>query len=106
MIDQSKQVFLEVCTSGAHSLLAPIFSITPVVLFYAPDVHVFFSTHFLALLFLECTFNPPLFVKDILNHGYAIPFKSLPPQAHMKNDRSSLNHSEFVVDANTKLSDR
>ncbi len=48
-------------------------------------------------------FDPPVFVKDILNHGYVIPFKSLPPRAYLKNNRSSLNHPEFVCEAIEKL---
>lgn len=48
-------------------------------------------------------FNPPTFVKGILNHGYVIPFKSLPPKAYLKNNKSSLNHPDFVVKAIKKL---
>lgn len=51
------------------------------------------------------TVNPPLFVSGILNHGYVIPFKSVPPPIILRNNRSSLNHSEFVVGAIKKLLD-
>ena len=49
------------------------------------------------------TFNLSLFVKDILNHGYIIPFKNFPPRAHLNNNRSSLNHPDFVAEAINKL---
>ena len=48
-------------------------------------------------------FNPPVFVSDILNKGYVIPFKVLPPPCHLKNNRSSLNHPDFVIEAISKL---
>jgi hypothetical protein len=47
--------------------------------------------------------DPPLFVREILNQGYVIPFKSIPPTAFLKNNRSSLSHSDFVVEAINKL---
>ncbi len=49
--------------------------------------------------------NPPLFVIDILNKGYVIPFRSIPPSACLKNNRSSLNHPDFVIEAINKLLD-
>ena len=35
-------------------------------------------------------------VLHVIEHGYSIPFYSTPPEVHLKNNRSSLAHSEFV----------
>lgn len=39
------------------------------------------------------------FILDIINEGYKLPFDIFPPQFYAKNNRSSLNHSEFVETA-------
>ena len=39
------------------------------------------------------------FVIDTIEHGYKIPFSHVPPQFYARNNKSSLNHSEFVESA-------
>ena len=53
--------------------------------------------------FWSTKLNPPLFVKGIIDRGYIIPFKSIPPSAFLKNNRSSLSHCDFVIEAINKL---
>ena len=39
------------------------------------------------------------FVLNVIEHGYQLPFSSLPASKHLKNNRSSLNNQEFVCEA-------
>lgn len=43
------------------------------------------------------------FIIDVIEFGYKIPFISVPPQFFAKNNRSSLNHPEFVESAISDL---
>ena len=43
------------------------------------------------------------FILNTLQYGYIIPFKNVPPGAYLKNNRSSLVHSEFVKSAILEL---
>lgn len=39
------------------------------------------------------------FILDTIVNGYRIPFYTTPPSAHLRNNRSALNHSDFVEEA-------
>ena len=41
----------------------------------------------------------PKFILDIISDGYKIPFITTPPPVHLKNNGSTLEHSDFVNDA-------
>lgn len=36
------------------------------------------------------------YIRDIISHGYKIPFKTIPESVELKNNRSSLENVEFV----------
>ena len=43
--------------------------------------------------------NANQYILDIIEHGYKIPFKTLPLSDHLKNNKSSLDHPKFVETA-------
>ncbi len=43
------------------------------------------------------------FIQKIIDEGYLIPFKSVPPAFFAKNNKSSLDNSTFVQDATKSL---
>lgn len=45
----------------------------------------------------------PKFILDIISYGYKIPFITIPPPVHLKNNGSALEHSDFVNDAILEL---
>ena len=45
----------------------------------------------------------PLFVKNIVTYGYALPLKRFPASAFLNNNQSALAHSSFVEEAIAKL---
>ena len=45
----------------------------------------------------------PLFVKNIVTYGYALPLKRFPASAFLNNNQSALVHSSFVEEAIAKL---
>ena len=45
----------------------------------------------------------PKFILDIISDGYKIPFITIPPPVHFKNNGSALEHSDFVNDAILEL---
>lgn len=45
----------------------------------------------------------PKFILDIISDGYKIPFITIPPPVHLKNNGSALEHSDFVNDAILEL---
>ena len=51
----------------------------------------------------ESTIDASKFVLDIISHGYKLPFSSIPDSCHLRNNRSALNHPDFVEDAIPKL---
>ena len=49
------------------------------------------------------TLNAPDFVLDMIRHGYRLPFAEYPSLCFLKNNRSALQHPEFVADAISEL---
>ena len=49
------------------------------------------------------TLDAPDFVLDMIRRGYRLPFAEYPSQCFLKNNRSALQHSEFVADAISEL---
>ena len=47
--------------------------------------------------------KPPLFVQNITDNGYIIPFITIPPSFYAPNNKSSLRNSRFVSHAISKL---
>ena len=47
--------------------------------------------------------HAPPFVQNMVENGYIIPFNSPPTKYYAKNNKSSLNHKEFVESAITDL---
>ena len=45
------------------------------------------------------TLDAPDFVLDMIRRGYRLPFAEYPSQCFLKNNRSALQHPEFVADA-------
>ena len=43
------------------------------------------------------------FVLDMIRRGYRLPFAQYPPECFLKNNRSALQHPEFVAEAITEL---
>ena len=43
------------------------------------------------------------FVLDMIRRGYRLPFAQYPSQCFLKNNRSALQHPEFVAEAITEL---
>ena len=43
------------------------------------------------------------FVLDMIRHGYKLPFAEYPSQCFLKNNRSALQHPDFVADAIIEL---
>ena len=43
------------------------------------------------------------FVLDMIKRGYRLPFAQYPSQCFLKNNRSALQHPEFVAEAITEL---
>ena len=48
------------------------------------------------IFFWERILHAPAYILSIIKNGYAIPFSTEPPPAYSKNNRSSLNHPDFV----------
>ena len=49
------------------------------------------------------TLDAPDFVLDMIRRGYRLPFAEYPSQCFLKNNRSALQHPEFVADAISEL---
>ena len=47
--------------------------------------------------------KPSLFVRNIIDNGYIIPFITIPPSIYAPNNKSSLRNSRFVSQAILKL---
>ena len=45
------------------------------------------------------------YILDVINYGYKLPFRNLPNSVILKNNKSSLNNAEFVLQAITELLD-
>ena len=43
------------------------------------------------------------YILETISNGYKFPFKDKPEQAHLKNNRSSLDNDKFVKEAITDL---
>ena len=46
--------------------------------------------------------NPALFLQDIVDNDYIIPFITIPPSFYAPNNKSNLRNSKFVSQANSK----
>ena len=55
------------------------------------------------LSFWENNLQPSSFVYNVLQHGYILPFNSIPPPIEVKNNKSSLRHKDFVGEALEEL---
>ena len=55
------------------------------------------------LPFWEKDLKASPFVLDVIEHGYKIPFVTTPPPCCLKNNKSSLDHAEFVESAISDL---
>jgi len=49
------------------------------------------------------TLDAPDFVLDMIRRGYRLPFAEYPTQCFLKNNRSALQHPEFVTEAISEL---
>ena len=47
--------------------------------------------------------KPSYFVENIITNGYIMPFTSIPSPFYASNNKSSLRHPQFVLQATTKL---
>ena len=50
--------------------------------------------------------SPSELVMSTIEYGYIIPFYQDPPSAFLKNNKSALNHADFVVAAITGLEEK
>ena len=56
-----------------------------------------------AVDFWKSTLNSPEFAVDIITSGYRLPFARYPPQCFLANNRSALQHPQFVSQAICEL---
>ena len=53
--------------------------------------------------FWQFELNASNFILNTIKYGYVIPFVAVPPRIILKNNRSSINHKEFVCSAISEL---
>ena len=53
--------------------------------------------------FWKSELKPSIFVQNIINNGYIMPFITIPPSFYAPNNKSSLRNSRFVSQAISKL---